>query len=540
MISMSNDNNHNNNNNNTNFIIPRHHNSTDVATTIDFGEDETEQQTARFRVFQIRPLVNHILRFSDFGDLVLVSSVCKTLNVYSSRAPLWVHLLQSYYGSLLSGSIHLGNGKQFFATCYASEQALICPGKPSYTHTRELFSGEETPLCISFDQRYFMSGHIDKTVKIWDFRTGERIHELRGHTSWIKCLEFDDRNIVTGSYDSYLREWSRDDYSCVAIFEGHGTDRNGRMATGSPRGSVVCLHMDQNHIVSGSNDSTVRVWKRANVALMDGNGNINFGNNNNNNNNSLSSSSKNDNNNNDDNIAKIQPTLTLTGHTATVRCIQFRDNRICSGGSDRLIRVWDLTSGVETRTLGAVGSDYSHSHRVSCLQMGLGGNPNLVISGSNDRTARLWDIRLHTNHGFVRKLKSHQKAVRRLQFDDYKLITGGDEPLIQCFDLRDGRGGTLLNYDNGNANPGELQVISSFSPCNDTDAPRVSAMQYDATRLACAFTLGHTDENTGTHHRFGSIKVWDMDTMMMIDDDVDMSGSSSTKYNESGNGMAEF
>ena len=65
-------------------------------------------------------------------------------------------------------------------------------------------------------------------------------------------------------------------------------------------------------------------------------------------------------------------------------------------------------------------------------------------------------------------------------------------------------------------------------------------MQYDATRLACAFTLGHTDENTGTHHRFGSIKVWDMDTMMMIDDDVDMSGSSSTKYNESGNGMAEF
>ena len=50
-----------------------------------------------------------------------------------------------------------------------------------------------------------------------------------------------------------------------------------------------------------------------------------------------------------------------------------------------------------------------------------GGNPNLVISGSNDRTARLWDIRLHTNHGFVRKLKSHQKAVRRLQFDDYKL-----------------------------------------------------------------------------------------------------------------------
>ena len=98
-------------------------------------------------------------------------------------------------------------------------------------------------------------------------------------------------------------------------------------------------------------------------ALMDGNGNINFGNNNNNNNNSQSSSSKNDNNNNDDNIAKIQPTLTLTGHTATVRCIQFRDNRICSGGSDRLIRMGSyLWCG--NKNAGVVGSDYSHSHRI--------------------------------------------------------------------------------------------------------------------------------------------------------------------------------
>ena len=117
---------------------------------------------------------------------------------------------------------------------------------------------------------------------------------------------------------------------------------------------------------------------------------------------------------------------------------------------------------------------FGHTHRVSCLQMGPLGNQCLVISGSNDKTACLWDTRLHERNGFVRRLKTHDKAIRRLQFDNNKLITGGDEPLIQCFsDLRDGRGGTLLRCDYLEAN-GELNMISSFSPCNNTDASRVS------------------------------------------------------------------
>ena len=99
-------------------------------------------------------------------------------------------------------------------------------------------------------------------------------------------------------------------------------------------------------------------------------------------------------------VRTIHPTLTLTGHTQTVRCIQFRDNVICSGGSDRVIRVWDIASGTETRTLGGnQGWDgnnvrFGHTHRVSCLQMGPLGNQCLVISGSNDKTACLWDTRL--------------------------------------------------------------------------------------------------------------------------------------------------
>ena len=87
-----------------------------------------------------------------------------------------------------------------------------------HAHTRIIFRRTDS-LCISFDQRHFMSGHIDKTVKVWDCRTGRQVDELRGHGSWIKCLDFGDEHIVTGSYDSELREWDRTNHKCVGIFK---------------------------------------------------------------------------------------------------------------------------------------------------------------------------------------------------------------------------------------------------------------------------------------------------------------------------------
>ncbi len=37
--------------------------------------------------------------------------------------------------------------------------------------------------------------------------------------------------------------------------------------------------------------------------------------------------------------------LTLHGHEGAVSCLQFDDNRIISGALDRLIKIWNLTTG---------------------------------------------------------------------------------------------------------------------------------------------------------------------------------------------------
>ena len=74
-----------------------------------------------------------------------------------------------------------------------------------------------------------------------------------------------------------------------------------------------------------------------------------------------------------------------------------------------------------------------HGHRVSCLQMHRM-NENIVISGSNDRTARIWDARV--GNTAVALVAEHEDAIRRLQFDDLKLITGGVSYSFELLDRR--------------------------------------------------------------------------------------------------------
>jgi F-box and WD-40 domain protein CDC4 len=68
----------------------------------------------------------------------------------------------------------------------------------------------------------------------------------------------------------------------------------------------------------------------------------------------------------------------LRGHTSTVRCIQSAGHAtVVSGSRDTTLRVWDLEKGVSTKVL--VG----HSSSVRCLAV----HGDIVVSGSYDYTA---------------------------------------------------------------------------------------------------------------------------------------------------------
>jgi WD40 repeat protein len=62
----------------------------------------------------------------------------------------------------------------------------------------------------------------------------------------VYCLQYDDEKIISGLRDTTIKIWKRRDLQCEKRLAGH-------------TGSVLCLQYDDQIIVSGSSDSTVKL-----------------------------------------------------------------------------------------------------------------------------------------------------------------------------------------------------------------------------------------------------------------------------------------
>ena len=105
-------------------------------------------------------------------------------------------------------------------------------------------------------------------------------------------------------------------------------------------------------VVSGSRDSTVRVWDLA---------------------------------------TGVPVGPAITGHAGSVRAVAAAQLNgrpvVVSGGDDRTVRVWDMGTGTP------VGPPLTgHTYAVCAVAtVQLGGRP-VVVSGSHDKTVRIWDL----------------------------------------------------------------------------------------------------------------------------------------------------
>jgi F-box and WD-40 domain protein 1/11 len=67
-----------------------------------------------------------------------------------------------------------------------------------------------------------VSASGDRSVKVWDVRTGACMRTFSGHTKGIACVQFDGRRIVSGSSDETVRIFDRATGAEVACLQGHG------------------------------------------------------------------------------------------------------------------------------------------------------------------------------------------------------------------------------------------------------------------------------------------------------------------------------
>jgi len=160
-------------------------------------------------------------------------------------------------------------------------------------------SGFVSDVALSNNGEYVVSSSWDRSLRLWNLKTGESVAKFLGHTKDVTSVAFspDNRQIVSGGRDNVLKMWNVKG-ECMYTQEAHAD-------------WVSCVRFSpslQNPlVVSGGWDNLVKVWSLNGLKCLH----------------------------------------TLRGHTGYVTSVTVSpDGSLCaSAGKDGTARLWDLSRG---------------------------------------------------------------------------------------------------------------------------------------------------------------------------------------------------
>ncbi|CAF4885758.1 unnamed protein product, partial [Rotaria socialis] len=60
-----------------------------------------------------------------------------------------------------------------------------------------LYGHTSTVRCLALHGDIVVSGSRDATVRVWNIRTGGRLHMLSGHTAAVRCVCYNGKYVVS-------------------------------------------------------------------------------------------------------------------------------------------------------------------------------------------------------------------------------------------------------------------------------------------------------------------------------------------------------
>jgi len=266
-------------------------------------------------------------------------------------------------------------------------------------------------VALSRDGSQIASGSWDRSWKLWDATTGEKIFSVQGHDGQGQCICRMDKSGYCTAVDptcgkvghsgtvnaiafspsgARLATAGSDCLVILWLANGHAVER---LEGHSKTVNAVCFSGDR-HLASGSDDKTIRVWDAFKGLILH----------------------------------------TLSdAHARGVSALCFSPDgrQLASAGGDKLVKLWDVEAWDEEHVL--------EGHDDRALALAWSPNSQQLASGGDDRSVWVWDARagrrLHSMRGHdgaggadgckcarfgqlseACALPGHREAVRSLSF----------------------------------------------------------------------------------------------------------------------------
>jgi serine/threonine protein kinase len=229
-------------------------------------------------------------------------------------------------------------------------------------------------------------GSDDKTIKLWDVKTGNLLQTFTGHSSSVSSVAYspDGQTLASGSQDDTIKLW---DVKTGNLLQTLTRDSSGVNSVAySPDGQTLAS--------SGSMDKTIKLWDVKTGNLLQ----------------------------------------TLTSHSrrfATVDSVAYSPDgqTLASGSQDDTIKLWDVKTGNLLQTLTG--------HSSSVWSVAYSPDGQTLASGSDDKTIKLWNVK---TGNLLQTLPGNSGWVRSVVYspDGQTLASGSDDKTIKLWNVKTG------------------------------------------------------------------------------------------------------
>ncbi|NJK35799.1 MAG: WD40 repeat domain-containing protein [Oscillatoriales cyanobacterium SM2_2_1] len=190
---------------------------------------------------------------------------------------------RSVLASDLSGKWLAGSGDHRMVRVWSVERMKLLWQLPGH-------QGKVLGLVFTPDGQGVFSSSADKTIKLWNLRTGKLVKTLVGHSKAVGVLALSGDRLASGSFDTGIKLWHWQTGKLMRTLIGHGSEVTalafgaGMLASGDSQGKIYLWHVRtgqalavlEGHgdritglafgeggrcLISGSQDRFVRVWR---------------------------------------------------------------------------------------------------------------------------------------------------------------------------------------------------------------------------------------------------------------------------------------